>query len=151
MASPEKRTPMEYPYGKGRLYMSALTTVVSIMLALLLGTQTLWLYYAIFTLPITAFAFIVKVYLSSLRKPGLQEDKTVDDREGGTKWRDLVLVFLIAIACLFVPLFLVNLLEPDVWFAFLLSFTSSLGISEIALYYYSTRRSDKMSKALSHT
>lgn len=151
MASLEKKGQMAYPYGKGRLYISAVTTIVSVMVAILLGTETVWSYYAIFTLLMTAFAFVVKVYLSSLRKPKLQEGKTVDAREAGAKWRDMILVFLLAIAFLFVPLFLVNFLEPQVWFALLLSLVSSLGISEIALYFYITRHSIEMQEALSRT
>ena len=141
MTSPETKTPIAYPYGKGRLYVSALTTVVSVMMAILLGTATVWAYYAIFTLLMTTFAFVVKVYIFSLRKT----------KEAGAKWRDLIIVFLLAIAFLFVPLFLVNFLEPQVWFALLLSLVSSLGFSEIALYFYATRHSTKMQEALSRT
>jgi len=111
------------------------------MMAILLGTATVWAYYAIFTLLMTTFAFVVKVYIFSLRKT----------KEAGAKWRDLIIVFLLAIAFLFVPLFLVNFLEPQVWFALLLSLVSSLGFSEIALYFYATRHSTKMQEALSRT
>jgi cobalamin synthase len=151
MANSEKKGSMAYPYGKGRLYVSALTTGVSIFVAILLGTETVWSYYAIFTLLMTAFAFVVKVYLSSLQKPKPQEGEIVDSKEAGAKWRDLILVFLLAIAFLFVPLFLVNLLEPQIWFALLLSLVSSLGFSELALYFYVTRRSISMQEALSRT
>jgi predicted small integral membrane protein len=99
----------------------------------------------------TAFAFVVKVYLSSLQKPKPQEGEIVDSKEAGAKWRDLIFVFLLAIAFLFVPLFLVNLLEPQIWFALLLSLVSSLGFSELALYFYVTRRSVNTQEALSRT
>lgn len=121
-----------YPYTRPRVYISAATVVLSVILGvLLLGSKPIFLiYYFICTFLIAAIIFVLNLRLLSIRLPKPSEEK------GASQWKALILLFCILLAASFVPLLLAKLLSHEVWFVIIISFTSGASIAEIFFYLH---------------
>jgi len=126
----------KYPANIAQLYLSVVTAVLSIALALmLLETLMLLLSYFITTFIVTAVTFFIKLHLLAI---GTREAPETDTQypKRTPRWKAPILFFLLLIVCIFLPLFLAGFLNPYVWFIFMVSFTSGLSIAEILLHIY---------------
>lgn len=126
-----------YTNSKIRIYWSIIITVLSLILAfLLLQTPTLILRYFASTLIITTLVFILKrrYFYSRIREN--YKDATEGDSEAPSSWKPVILLFLVMIIVLVFPLFLAGFLDSYTWFIFIISLTSGISISEVALYVY---------------
>lgn len=121
-----------YPHTRPRVYVSAATVVLSVILGvLLLASKPIFLvYYFICTFLIAAIIFVLNLRLYSIRLPKSSEEK------GASQWKALILLFCILLAAALAPLFLAKLLAHEVWFVLIISFTSGASIAEIFFYLY---------------
>lgn len=151
MSSGKKKRPV-YSFSRGGLYLSIISTILSVFLAfLLLKISTLLLYYIFLTFLITALIFALKIgvislYISKLWTFFQRSTATTKKKEEisetpkkGINWRASLLFLVVAISVLFFPLILAKFLDPYVWFLLLISFTSGISISEIAFYHYAVK------------
>lgn len=125
-----------YPSRMAAVYLSAVTAVLSVALALMwLDTLMLLLSYLASTSITTAVVFFLKLRLLTARTREASKND-VQRAENTPRRKKLVFLFFLLIACLFLPMFLAGFLNPYVWFTFMISLTSGLSISEILLYLY---------------
>lgn len=119
------------------VYLNATTAVVSVVIAfLILGSPYTWLlYYAVFTSIVTAIMFIFKKSLIKTQVPGLSDSGNIRSQKRTFTWKTLP-IFIVLIACLFVPLLLAGFLDPYIWFILLVSFASGVSTSEVILYLH---------------
>lgn len=124
-----------YPYDKSRIYLSAVITGLSIVLAsmLLFREPVLMLFYFLLTLATTITTFLLKKRFYPLLTTEKSEAENQQHEEKQTAWKTLLPALSMLLAFLLVPLFLAWLL-PDIWFILIVSFTSGVSISEILLY-----------------
>lgn len=121
-----------YPHKISIVYLSAVTVVLSAALALmLLETPIMLLAYFATTSIITVSTFSLKSFLLTRRLEASETDATYTEN---TRWKTLILNFLLLIAFLLIPLFLAGLLDPYIWFISMISLTSGLSLAEILLY-----------------
>jgi len=118
---------MRYPHKMSAVYFNATTAILSAILAfLILDSPYTWLLlYSICTSIVTVIVFIFKNHLF----------QTQDSGEHTSTWKAL-LIFLVFVACLFLPLLLAGILDPYIWFILLVSFTSGFSTSEVIFYLY---------------
>lgn len=126
----------KYPSNIAQVYLSVVTAVLSIALALmLLKTPMLLLNYFITTFIVTAVTFFFKLHLLVIGTREVSETDTQYSKRA-PRWKAPILFVLLLIVCIFLPLFLAGFLNPYVWFIFMVSFTSGLSIAEILLYLH---------------
>lgn len=122
----------KYPHKRAVVYLSAVTAVMSVALAfMLLETPIMLLGYFATTSIITVAAFALKSLLLTRMLKVSETDAQYTEK---TRWKNLILIFFMSIAFLFLPLFLAGFLDPYVWFIFMISLTSGFSIAEILLY-----------------
>jgi hypothetical protein len=122
----------KYPNKTFVVYLSAVTTAMSVALAfMLLDTPYQLLGYFAATSVVTAVAFFLKSFLFTRMQKTSENDAQDMKRKG---WKNLILLFSTLVAFIFVPLFLAGYLDPYVWFIFIISLTSGFSIAEILLY-----------------
>jgi len=127
-----------YPFSRTRVYISAVTSVLSVILAVLLlqGNLIHFLYYFICTLLIAPaiFVFNVRFLIAKASKPS--REKILPTEKGASQWKTLLLLFGILIVSMIVPLFLAQVLPPEIWFVLIISFTSGASIAEVLFYFH---------------
>ena len=127
----------KYPHSKSRILLSILMSALSLVLALLLlPTPALILYYFASTSIIVAITFLLKRRYLYTDTTGTHQGVSGENVEKRASWKLLIFLFLLMIAILVAPLFLASLLDPRAWFILVVSLTSGVSISEIALYAY---------------
>lgn len=130
----------KYPHRTSRFYLSTITAVLSVILALLLlQDPILLLYYFVSTFLITAIAFRLKIRLFPIRTPKHPENDLFQTEKNASTWRKLILMFFALLAFLFLPLFLVRVLDPYSWFILIISLASGVSIAEVLFYLYAQR------------
>lgn len=114
------------------VYLSAITIVLSLILALLsLDTPILLISYFVSTLSITGITYLLRTYLLHLRKSE-QYDNLV--RKRPPRWRNFALILLMLIAVFVFPLFLAGFVDPYLWFIFMISLASGVSVSQLVVY-----------------
>lgn len=141
MSPKNQKKRIKYPYSTSRAYLSAMMAAASVILTLVvLNTPTLdpilTLYYIVVTILMTAIIFSLKTRSFFTEKLRIKQEKSVESEPESPRRITLVLMFFILIIVLMAPLFLINFLEPEIWFIGLFSFISSINIAEIFFYIY---------------
>lgn len=141
-----KRTRPKYPSGITGVYVSAMLSVLSVALAVLLFNDKPWLllYYSIFSVLTTALVFELKNRVLYVRRSREYEDdpvKTNDQGKGGTRWRLLFTALVLLLLMITVPLALAYVLDPAIWVILIASFTTGVSVAEVTLYLYLRRPS----------
>ena len=135
-----KKKPIKYPFSKSGVYISVAIAILSVILILMLYSFVkdpfMLVWYVIFTIPMTLLIFRLKILLFSVDTPRQAKSDSLGENKGYGK-RRLILVFCLLVLAVVLPLLLAALLDPMMWFVSLVSFTSSVSISEIILYWYS--------------
>ena len=130
----------KYPHRTSRFYLSTLTAVLSIALALLLlQDPILLLYYFASTLLITAITVILRIRLFSIGTPKQPENDLSQTEESHSTFGTLIIMFSVLLAFLLLPLLLVRVLDPYSWFILMISLTSGLSLAEILFYFHTQR------------
>lgn len=131
----------KYPYGKVRVYWSAIITALSIILALLLlKSPLLLLYYLVLTLVLTAVVLALKIRFLRMRVPGVREEELSETESRAHRWRSLLILFGLLMVFLFLPLLLAKFVHPESWFVSLISYTSGVSTAEV-VFFLITRKS----------
>ena len=130
---PKKR---RYPHTSLRVYISAVTSALFVILAVLLLQSNLiyFLYYFICTFLIAATVFLLDIHFLLVRASKPSGEKILPTEKGASQWKAFLLLFCILLVSLIVPLFLAQVLSPEIWFVLIISFTSGTSIAEIFFY-----------------
>lgn len=127
----------QYNHKMSAVYLNAVTAIFATVLAfLILDSPYTWLlYYLLFTSIVTVVAFTFKNYLFKIQEPKFSGSE--DKMSGQSRLtREMLLIFLVFAACLFLPIFLAGVLDPYIWFIVLVSFTSGISTSEVIVYLH---------------
>jgi len=122
--------------------MNIVAALMSIILILLLLNYIppLYILYYLVSMPIiAAIVFTLRVYFlkhSRSKTSKRSEETPVELEEGPSNKRMLLLMFLMSILLLISPVLLAKMLDPYVWFVFLVSFITGVSIAEILFYFY---------------
>lgn len=127
-----------YPFTKARVYVSALTAVLSAILAVLLlhGSLIQLLYYLICTSLIASAVFMLNVRVFFVKASRSSEERNVPTERRASQWKALLLLFAILLLSMIVPLLLTRVLSPEIWFIVLVGITSGASIAEISFYFH---------------
>ncbi len=111
------------------VYLSAITIVFSVILALLsLDNPVFLVGYLVSTLAITVITYLSRIYLSHLRTSEPYDNHV---EKGTPGWKSYALILLMLIAVFVFPLFLAGFVDPYLWFIFMISLASGISISQI--------------------
>lgn len=139
----------KYSHRTSRFYLSALTAVLTVALAiLLLQDPILLLYYFVSTLFITVVTVMLRTRLFSIGTRKQPEDKLSQTEESHSTFGILIVMFLALLAFLLLPLLLAKLLDPYSWFILMISLASGLSIAEISFYFRTQRNLVKNIKGI---
>jgi len=139
----------KYSHKTSRFYLSALTAVLSVALAiLLLQDPILVLYYFVSTLFITVTTIMLRIRLFSIGTQKQPGDNLSQTEENHSSFGILIVMFLALLAFLLLPLLLAKLLNPYSWFILMISLTSGLSIAEMLFYFHTQRNLVKNSKGI---
>ena len=115
------------------VYLSAITIVLSVILALLsLDSPILLIGYFVSTLSITTITYLLRTHLFHLRTTETDDNQVGKSISG---WRAFALILLMLIAIFVLPLFLAGLIDPYLWFIFMISLASGVSVSQIVVYF----------------
>ena len=130
----------KYPFTRIRVYLGAMTAVLSVILAvlLLLSKPIHFLFYCICTLLITLAVFVLDVRFLLVKASTPSGEESPSTKKGAPQWKPLLLLFGILLGSLIIPLLLARVLPPEIWFALIVSLTSGASIAEM-LFYFQTR------------
>jgi hypothetical protein len=126
-----------YPHKISAVYLNVTTAILSTIIAfLILNSPYTWLlHYLIFTFVVTVIVFAFKIRLFQIQESGFSDSEEVTSGEHAMIWK-MLLVFLMLVGCLFLPVLLAGVLDPYIWFIFIVSFTSGVSVSEIVFYLH---------------
>lgn len=128
-----------YPHGKVRVYLSAIMTVLSIILALLLLKSLLsFLYYLGLTIVLIAVVLVLKIRFLRMEVSGAREENESETESKMQNWKSLLILFGVLIMSISLPLLLARF-HPEIWFIGLISYISGVSVAEI-LFFLITRR-----------
>lgn len=114
------------------VYLSAITIVFSVVLALLSLDNPIFLAgYLVSTLSIAVITYLLRIYLSRLRTSE-PYDNHAERRPPG--WKSFALILLILVAIFVFPLFLAGFVDPYLWFILMISLAAGVSISQIVVY-----------------
>lgn len=131
----------KYPHSTSRFYLSALTALLSVILALLLLQDSiLSLYYFVSTLLMTIITFILRTRLFSAGTPKHSEKELFETEKSDSTFGMLILMLFALLAFVVIPILLVRVLDPYTWFILIISLTSGVSIAEV-LFYLNIKRS----------
>lgn len=91
------------------------------------------MYYLLFTLLITAIAYLLRTRLFPIRVAKAENAPHVT--KTGTPWMSFILLFCAVLALLAVPLLLASVLPPQSWFIFIIGLVSGLSLSDMLVYF----------------
>ncbi|UCG44844.1 MAG: hypothetical protein JSV58_05470 [Candidatus Bathyarchaeota archaeon] len=132
-------TELVYPYPRNRVFLSAIITVLSVILAVTLlleepSSMLLVISYIFSTIVVTVLTYFMKERLY----PFLAEEKLrgiTDKEKKVSQWKMLIVAFFMLIGSILVPLLLAGILSEHAWFIMITSFTAGVSISELMLYF----------------
>lgn len=141
--STEKRPSKRY--SMGRVYINAVTAVLSIILALLLLQDHLQslLYYLLFTIIIAAIVFTLRIRLPPFKMSEPTQENLFETKKWTQRWKAPILMFIMLIAIFLTPLILAWALDPYIWFILMVGFITGFSVSEILFYLYIRSYSSK--------
>ena len=116
--------------------MNAVTTVLSIIIALLLlqdHVQYLF-YYFLFTLIMTAIVFTLRTRLPPLRMEEPMQENLFESKKWTERWKIPLLMFIMLTLLFLLPLLLAGVLNPYVWFTLMVGSTTGLSVADILFY-----------------
>ena len=125
-----------YPYPRNRVLLSAIITVLSIILALtlLLEDVSSVLYFFLFTVIVSVITFFAKKRLypflagENLRNEADKEKKV-------SSWKMLIIALFMLIGSILIPFLMAGILSEAAWLIMITSFTAGVSISELVLYF----------------
>lgn len=127
---------VEYPFSKVGVYISALVATISIILALLVLTDPVWLtFYFVFAFLLALIIAAFKIRFFSRKKSRPFQDSSLNKAESDQKWK-LLLIIGFFIVTLFAPFFLLVFLPIEFWFICLDGFVLGVSLSELIFFYY---------------
>lgn len=139
MNSEVPRSRPRYPYGKARVYLSAVLTVLSVILAFLLfWGRVPFLYYLGLTAVLVVVAIKLKTrffYAETLESP---EEGMLAPEGEMQNWKTLLILACILIVSMLLPLALARF-HPEIWLIGITSYVSGVSIAEV-LYFLTSRR-----------
>lgn len=136
-----KKKRIMHRLSKTGLYMSIVTAVLSVLLAvLLLRSSVFLLHYFAATLFITTSIFALKVYIFSVNTLEQNAEEDTEETKVTRHVKAQMLMSLLTIALVIAPFILVMFLDPYTWFTLSMGIMSSMSISQIILYLYGMRR-----------
>lgn len=129
----------KYPFSKVGVYISVIVAMMSIILALLVLTDPVWLTcYFVFASFLTLVTTALKIRFFSKKKLRPFQDSSLDKAESGQKWK-VILIIGFFIVALFAPVFLLVFLPIEIWFMCLDGFVLGVSLSEVVFYYYTQK------------
>ena len=131
---------LRYPYGKNRVYLSAVLTVLSIILAFLLfwGRLLSFLYYLGLTAVLITVAVKLKTrfFYAEMRESSEERMSTTESKM--QNWKALLILAGILIASMLLPLALAKF-HPEIWLIGVISYISGVSIAEV-LFFLTSRK-----------
>lgn len=115
--------------------MAVLSLILALMM-LLNESILMLLYYSFFTIILTVATFLLKIWLYPFLTTEKSETEKNQAEKDRTPWKAILLVFSILIVLIIVPLLLARFLTGPLWFILILSFTTGVSISEVAIYFH---------------
>ena len=134
--STEKRSSKRY--SMRRVYINAVTAVLSTILALLLlqdHVQFL-LYYLLFTIIMVAIVFTLRIRLPPLKMSEPTQENLFETKKWTQRWKAPLLLLVMLIALFVLPLLLAWALDPYVWFILMVGFITGFSVAEILFCVY---------------
>ena len=120
------------------MYLNIATVALAALLAgLTFPAYPEWpallLYYLLFTLLITAIAYLLRTRLFPIRV--VKAENAPRETKTSTPWMSFILLFCAVLALLAVPLLLASVLPPQSWFIFIIGLVSGLSLSDMLVYF----------------
>jgi len=130
---------VEYPFGKVGVYISAIVAMMSIILALLVLTDPVWLaYYFVFASFLALVIAALKIRFFSKKKSRPFQNSSLDTARSDQKWKVLLIIGFF-ILTLFAPVFLLVFLSIEIWFICLDGVVLGVSLSELVFFYYTRK------------
>ena len=131
---------LRYPYGKNRVYLSAVLTVLSIILAFLLfwGRLLSFLYYLGLTAVLITVAVKLKTRFVYAEMRESSEERMSTTESKMQNWKALLILAGILIASMLLPLALAKF-HPEIWLIGVISYISGVSIAEV-LFFLTSRK-----------
>lgn len=130
---------VKYPFSKVGVYISAIVAISSMILAILVLTDPVWLiYYFAFASLLTLVMTGLKIRFFSRKKPRPFQYSSFDKAESDQKWKGILIIGLF-ILLMTAPVFLLVLLPIEIWFACLDGFALGVSLSEVIFFYYTQK------------
>lgn len=139
MSLSAKTRNVEYPFSKVGVYISAMVATISIILALLVLTDPVWLTcYFVFAFLLALITAALKIRFFSRKKSRPFQDSSLNKAESDQKWK-LLLIIGFFIVTLFAPVFLLVFLSIEIWFACIDGVVLGVSLSEIIFFCYTQK------------
>ena len=139
MSLSAKTSNVEYPFSKVGVYISAIVAMMSIILALLVLTDPVWLtYYFVFASFLTLAIAALKIRFFSKKKSRPFQNSSLDKARSDQKWKVLLIIGFF-ILTLFAPVFLLVFLSIEIWFICLDGVVLGVSLSEVVFFYYTRK------------
>lgn len=125
-----------YPYSRNRVLLSAIITVLSMILALTLLVEdaSLVLFFFLSTVVVSVITFFAKERLYPFLASENLRNET-DKEKKVSSWKMLIIAFFMLIGSILLPLLMAGFLPGPAWLIMITSFTAGVSISELALYF----------------
>lgn len=139
----------KYPFGMRSVYLSSITVILSVILAVLLlhNSPMSLLLLIIFTSAITAIVFALRVrFLSIMFNKSTENSASQSEDTGGT-WKVLVVLFGVLLALFISPLLLSRFLDPSIWVTLVISLSAGVSLAEVLFHLHIREESSQKHQA----